>query len=136
MRRTFVAAVFVLPLLAALPARAGDDVPGCENAGSNVEMGACTQRAYEKADAELNAVWPKVLKAIAEADYVPAAERKAWKERVVAAQRAWVTFKENDCAALAYEWWGGSGASIAETACLYARTAERVADLGDRYLGR
>jgi uncharacterized protein YecT (DUF1311 family) len=58
------------------------------------------------------------------------------KATIVAAQKAWVSFKESDCGAVQYEWWGSSGAGIAETSCLYARTAQRVEDLKERYLDR
>ena len=46
---------------------------------------------------------------------MPADALAKWKETIVAAQKAWVTFKESDCGAVEYEWWGGSGAGIAET---------------------
>ena len=128
--------VAAFALLLAAPALA-DDPPGCENASSNIEIGFCTQAAYEKADKELNAIWPKVLAYIdTQGDYVPADALKAWKADIIAAQRSWVAFKESDCAAVEYEWWGGSGAGIAETSCLYGHTADRVADLTSRYLDR
>lgn len=113
------------------------DVPGCENAGSNVEIGNCVYAAYQKADKELNDLWPKVISYIdSQSDYVPADALGKWKATIVAAQKAWVTFKEQDCGAVQYEWWGGSGAGIAQTSCLYAHTAQRVEDLKERYLDR
>ncbi len=129
----FAAALLVAAPALAAPALADDEVPGCENASSNVEIGYCVQDAYQKADKALNAFWPKVLASIDAADYVPPADRKTWKETVIAAQRAWVTFKEEDCAAVEYEWWGGSGAGIAEATCLYDRTTRRLEQLQDRY---
>jgi uncharacterized protein YecT (DUF1311 family) len=133
MRRVTIAA-FVLA--AAVPAMA-QDVPGCDNATSNVEIGMCTSAAYEKADKELNAVWPKVLAYIdGQAEYMPVDALQKWKASIIASQKAWVTFKESDCGAVQYEWWGGSGAGIAQTACLYSHTAQRVEDLKSRYLDR
>ena len=123
-------------LFSALPVLA-DDPPGCSDLSSNVEIGQCTAAAYQKADQELNDIWPKVLLYIdGQKDYMPADARQTWKATVVAAQKAWITFKESDCAAVEYEWWGGSGASIAETTWLYSHTADRVADLKSRYLDR
>ena len=111
-----------------------DDPPGCADLSSNVEIGQCTAEAYKKADAELNAFWPKVLASIdSQGDIMPPEALKTWKATVIAAQKAWITFKESDCAAVEYEWWGGSGASIAETTCLYSHTADRLADLKSRY---
>jgi len=127
-------AAFVLAF--AGPALA-QEVPGCENATSNVEIGMCASKAYQAEDKELNDIWPKVLAYIdSQADYMPADALQKWKTTIVAAQKAWVTFKESDCGAVEYEWWGGSGAGIAETSCLYAHTAQRVEDLKSRYLDR
>ena len=133
MRRLIPAALLVA---LAGPAFA-QDVPGCENASSNVEMGTCVLAAYQKADKQLNAIWPKVLAYIDDQrGYMPADAQKKWKATVIAAQKAWIGFKEQDCAAVEYEWWGGSGASIAETTCLYGHTADRVEQLRSRYLDR
>ncbi|MCB1500999.1 MAG: DUF1311 domain-containing protein [Bauldia sp.] len=126
-------------LMLAAPAVAGDDddIPGCANASSNVEFEACTYAALEAADRELNDIWPKVLKSIEDrADTMPAEAIATWKGTVIAAQEAWVAFKEADCAAVDYEWWGGSGAGQARIACPYHHTAARVAELKRRYLDR
>jgi uncharacterized protein YecT (DUF1311 family) len=128
--------IAAIMLAVAGPALA-QDIPGCENATSNIELGMCTSNAYQAADKELNDLWPKVLKYIdGQGEYMPADALQKWKETIIAAQKAWVTFKESDCAAVEYEWWGGSGAGQAQTACLYAHTAARVEDLKARYLDR
>lgn len=133
MRRLTIAA-FAVAL--AGPALA-QDVPGCGNESSNIEIGNCVSAAYQKADKELNDIWPKVLAYIDTlGDTMPADALQKWKTTIVAAQKAWVSFKEQDCDAVQYEWWGGSGAGIAETSCLYAHTAQRVEDLKSRYLDR
>jgi uncharacterized protein YecT (DUF1311 family) len=132
--RRLIPAAFLLAF--AGPALA-QDVPGCDDATSNVEIGNCVQAAYQKADKELNAIWPKVLAYIdGQGDYMPPDAQKKWKATLIAAQKAWVSFKEQDCGAVQYEWWGGSGAGIAETTCLYGHTAARVEDLKSRYLDR
>ena len=45
--------IAAIALAVASPALA-QDVPGCENAGSNVELGMCASKAYQAADKELN----------------------------------------------------------------------------------
>ena len=70
-------------------------------------------------------------------DYVPAdALQEMEGGRSSPPRRRGSTFKESDCDAVEYEWWGGSGAGIAETTCLYSHTAQRVEDLKSRYLDR
>ncbi|MBN9022458.1 MAG: DUF1311 domain-containing protein [Rhizobiales bacterium] len=138
MRRLLFAAALVVPTAlvpaAVVPALADDDVPGCENASSNVEIGNCVAAAYQKADAALNAAWKKALAVIdASSGDMPADALAEWKSTLTAGQRAWVTFKEEDCGAVEYEWWGGSGASIAETTCLYEHTTHRLKQLEERY---
>ncbi len=60
-----------------------------------------------------------------------------WKARPLAALRAWVTFKDQDCnGAVAYEWLGGTGANAAVGACLFTHTRARTDDLRQRYLAR
>jgi uncharacterized protein YecT (DUF1311 family) len=137
MRHMLAAAAATLVLACAAPALA-DDVPGCDNDTlNNMELDQCVGTAFKAADKELNAIWPKVLAAIdSMKGDMPDDAIKDWKATMIEAQRAWVTFKENDCGAIQYEWYGGSGASLAETTCLYHHTADRVADLKARYLDR
>jgi uncharacterized protein YecT (DUF1311 family) len=113
---------------------AGED---CAALSTNVEMKQCLYEAYEKADAELNAIWPQILASVDQADYLPADKREAWKTELREAQRGWVQFKDHDCSgAVLYEWWGGSGAGGAISECLLNHTTARIADLKSRYLDK
>lgn len=129
-----------LALLAA-PALAQDKNKAAEDAlaecdGPTPVMNACIFEKYEAADRELNQVWQQVLATIEPSDYLPADAAEEWKQHLLAAQRAWVTFKEEDCnGATAYEWYGGTGANAAVGSCLYATTVARTEDLKLRYLG-
>jgi uncharacterized protein YecT (DUF1311 family) len=91
----------------------------CKSAGSNLEIKNCLAMAYERADRELNAVWPQVLASVDRADYLTAEQRNAWKTELREAQRAWVHFKEHDCNGVVLSgWWGGSSAGGAISSCL------------------
>jgi uncharacterized protein YecT (DUF1311 family) len=133
MRRILLAmGVLTITPAAAL---AADDLATVCDQDTNVAMTQCITEHALAADKELNALWPQVLKKIAAADYLGAAERKAWRDDIVAAERAWATFKDKDCkGAMAYEWYGGSGAGAAMGACLYDKTTARIEDLKARYL--
>ncbi len=66
---------------------------------------------------------------------MPAAEVKKWLAVMTEAQKAWATFKDDDCnGGVMHEWWGGSGAGLASASCLYQHTVERTNDLRSRYL--
>ena len=124
-----------LPLAVAAPAHA-DIWSECDT-GPNIVMTKCIWDRYEAADAELNEVWKQVLATIAPSEFMSAEQAAAWKAELVAAQRSWVTFKDKDCkGAVAYEWFGGSGANAAIGACLYNHSAARTDDLRQRYLNR
>jgi uncharacterized protein YecT (DUF1311 family) len=135
MRRFLLSISLLFPFAFAVPATA-QDIPDCANASNNVEITACVWDAYKRADAELNAVWKQVMASIQPEDYIPVDAVKQWKDDLLAAQRAWITFKEKDCDAVAYEWYGGSGANMAVGSCLYGHTVARTNDLKERYLGR
>ena len=121
-----------LSMLLVFPAPAHADDTLCAGVETTAEMRGCLEKAYERADAELNAVWKKVMASVSAAD-MPAKDRKAWKDELLAAQRAWITFKERDCGAVGFEWWRGTGAPGAMMSCLHAHTAARTNDLKVRY---
>lgn len=108
----------------------------CADAGNTIEIRECLDKAYTRADAELNAVWKQVMGHVGDADYLPAKERTAWKDELLESQRAWIQFKEHDCDAVGFEWYGGTGAAGAMLNCLLAHTEARTADLKERYLDR
>jgi uncharacterized protein YecT (DUF1311 family) len=124
-------------VLSTLSAPAAADIWDECGDGPNVVMTQCIWERYEAVDKELNAVWKDVLATIAPSDFMAAEQVAEWKARLLAAQRAWVTFKEEDCnGAVAYEWLGGTGANAAVGACLYTHTRARIDDLRSRYLNR
>jgi uncharacterized protein YecT (DUF1311 family) len=125
-----------LLLAASLGTAAAQSPPDCANATSNVEMTDCAWKAYKATDAELNVVWKHVMATIEPDDFLPDDAAKTWKDDLLSSQRAWITFKEKDCDAVAFEWYGGSGANLAVGSCLYNHTVQRTNDLKSRYLNR
>ncbi|MEM8744963.1 MAG: lysozyme inhibitor LprI family protein [Pseudomonadota bacterium] len=122
--------------LSSLSQSAAENKPVCANAQTTVEIGECVRKAFNEADAELNAVWKKVMASFETVDYMPADDLKAWKDTLLASQRDWIKFKEEDCAAVGYEWFGGTGRSNAEVFCLLDHTTARTKDLKARFLDR
>ncbi len=92
---------------------------------SNASMKQCTWGAYQDADKLLNRVYQRMSK-----DWIGddpgAAERK---KRLVAAQRAWVAFRDAECSLQATEMLGGTGEGLVEGGCLYKTTADRARQL-------
>ena len=112
------------------------------DASADAGLYDCAAKAYQQADAELNAVWKKALAAIDQNNPdapagLTAAQIGEWKNDLIAAQKAWVAFKDIDCnQARSFEYWGGSARSLAVLSCQYEYTIGRTNDLKERYLGR
>ncbi|HUU67441.1 MAG TPA: lysozyme inhibitor LprI family protein [Methyloceanibacter sp.] len=83
----------------ASPAMAEEPNP-CADAVTTIAMRECLDKAYVRADADLNAVWKQIMAGVSGADYLPGKERKAWKDELLASQRVCIQFKENDCDAV------------------------------------
>ena len=65
-----------------------DDAPACNPAGAQLELNACADQDFRKADAELNAVYRQVLALHADSPIALA--------RIKAAQRLWVQLRDAD----------------------------------------
>ncbi len=115
-RMTNIAALAAL-LLAALaaPAVAGEP-PECRDDFSTQDMLICLGKKLDYQDTRLNRLWKKAL----------AAEDEAGRAMLRKAQRAWIAFRDAQCA---YEHGpepAGSGAVVEETFCLLRMTEERA----------
>ena len=97
MRRLFAGAAFLLPLACA-DARAADSVD-CKHAVVQADMNVCADRDYQKADALLNATFKDATK---DAD-------ARTLDLLRKAQRAWIAFRDAECA---YQTAGDEGGSI------------------------
>lgn len=102
----------------------------CAGAVSTVEITDCLSRQYERADGELNAVWPHVLALIDSSSELPADVRRAWKDGITKAQRAWVQYKDAECRASApFKFYQGTQANVESLGCLVRVTAIRLGEL-------
>jgi hypothetical protein len=76
---------------------------------------------YQKVDKELNSVYNKLLKGIKETD----------KKNLVAAQKAWIKFRDLDCKFQSQDPGDGGGTyeNKMKIDCLIRKTAERIKEL-------
>jgi uncharacterized protein YecT (DUF1311 family) len=135
-----LAALLALPASAAnfpkiAPLAGGD----CTDPQDNLTMTMCATADAAAADKELNDVYTKVIASIraTDTDIMPADKVKDWERTMRDGERAWVAFRDADCdGAVGYEWYGGSGASLAVASCRRDLTRARIADLTTRYIDR
>ncbi|OYW21745.1 MULTISPECIES: lysozyme inhibitor LprI family protein [unclassified Sphingomonas] len=118
----------LLLLAAAAPAEP------CDNAISQSAMTMCAAEAYKRADAALNAQW-KITLAKAKARDVESppmsvAERR-YADGLLDSQRAWIAFRDAQCAAESLEMRGGSAQPMLLYGCKAAMTRERTKWLKD-----
>jgi uncharacterized protein YecT (DUF1311 family) len=95
---------------------------------SNMGMKMCTGEAYEAADKLLNRIYKNTtleLKKKTGDKYADDQNAETLK-RLVAAQRAWIPFKDAQCELEGTSMLGGSGESLVIGGCMYQMTVDRV----------
>ena len=115
--------LLALPLV--LVAASANDADGvdCAKAITQTDMNICAGNRSEAADKKLNDVYRKV-----------SADEEG-KDKLKAAQRAWIVFRDAECTFETAESEGGSIHPLEYSMCLTALTKARTKQLGD-YLGR
>lgn len=104
----------------ATPIAQASDTLDCDNAMTQMEMNACAAEDAQAADAELNRVYQQLRGTITE---------DAQAERLIAAQQAWITFRDADCAYSQYRYDGGSIMPMIYANCIAERTTQRTQEL-------
>jgi uncharacterized protein YecT (DUF1311 family) len=109
-----------------------DDKPDCDNPMDQLSMTYCAGEDYERADATLNKLWPKVVAIARENDeFVAELARDrgvpTTVEALREAQRAWIKFRDAQCSYEAYEAFGGTMQPMIGSLCLARLTEERSA---------
>ena len=116
-------------LLAACPGLAFAQDSQCADAMAQAELNACVYAEFETADAALNKIWPQAMALMKQIDAnLPKAEQGA-ADQLRDSQRAWITFRDANCAAEAYMVHGGSAQPMVRYGCMARLTEARTADL-------
>jgi uncharacterized protein YecT (DUF1311 family) len=92
---------------------------------STAETGQCLGIVFKKVDAELNEVYQKALKRWNKADDV---------KRLRKAQRAWISYRDENCTAEYGTYEGGTMASNMFGFCKIRLTRQRIREIKDIYL--
>ncbi|GHC73667.1 lysozyme inhibitor LprI family protein [Limoniibacter endophyticus] len=93
----------------------------CANAQTQGDMNACAAKAYESADKELNALYSEIVHRL---------EKGSDTRNMLAdTQRAWITFRNKECAFQANLTEGGSSQPMVKLQCMADLTKQRVDQL-------
>lgn len=118
MRRCFLlAALALLPLGMGAPASAADN---CASAESQAALDECYGKAYKTSDAQLNKLYKDIEHRLKE-------DPDATK-LLVAAQKAWLSFRDAECAFSSSKSAEGSIYPMVQAICLMGLTEKRIAD--------
>ena len=117
-------------LVAAQVGAAADDYPPCNQAaadrGVQSAMNICAYNDYREADAEMNAVWKK---AAARAKASDSNSDSSLFDDLLASQRAWLAYRDAQCALEANQYMGGSIMPLIRASCLRSLTEARTVEL-------
>ncbi|KQO08354.1 lysozyme inhibitor LprI family protein [Sphingomonas sp. Leaf242] len=102
----------------------------CANPLDQSTMTRCAYEDYDKADAQLNAQWRRTLARRRDLDKAnPMDGAPTYMAALTAAQRAWIAYRDAQCAVEGQEMRGGSGEPMIAGQCLARLTRERTAYL-------
>lgn len=101
----------------------------CATAEAQVELNFCAEQDWQVADAELNAAYKLAMAAMKEIDAFLAQDQRGAAAALRQAQRDWIAFRDNACAAEGFLMRGGSAEPMLIYGCLARLTAERTMGL-------
>ena len=117
---TRTGALFIVVLLAAVNWPAAAQTANCAAAQTQAELNACAAQDYQKSDAALSQVYVQLKAKLADPKQ---------QELLVAAERAWVAYRDAECG---FETSGSTGGSIhpmVQAMCLNEKTLVHSAEL-------
>ncbi|WP_392534491.1 lysozyme inhibitor LprI family protein [Nostoc sp. C117] len=91
----------------------------CDNAQTQAAINECSKLSYQNADKKLNQVYQQLVPNL----------NKTRKQKLIAAQQAWVKFRDNNCEFEKSAYQGGSIAPSIYFSCLENTTKERTQQL-------
>lgn len=125
MRTRSIQACAVPAILAAgfVHAQTPSPDPCAPTAISTVEVNLCAQQRFDAADHSLNAAYTKLLSLLI------GAHQKDTREKLLAAQRNWIRFRDAECAAEESVWAAGSVHTAIYLDCMRTHTVQRTNEL-------
>ena len=101
----------------------------CDKVISTPEINECASLEFEKVDKELNAAYKEVMSSLSDDDPYLAQRYADTKESLVAAQRLWIKFREEDCNAVFNYFRDGTISTAMQLSCMTEHTKLRTQQL-------
>lgn len=116
-------------LLVDAPTSAQQSQPDCKDPQTQADMTICAGRDLADADKALNLQYQATRKALKEREADVSAEFKGGEDALVKAQRAWLSYRDAQCASVGFQARGGSMEPMLISACEADLTRKRTAEL-------
>lgn len=116
-------------LLAILPLTAAAQDVDCAKAEAQVELTFCAEQDWNDADARLNDAYQRAMDVMKYVDSGLESADQGAAGSLRDAQRAWVAFRDANCAAEAWVYHGGSAEPMAIYACRARVSNDRADEL-------
>jgi uncharacterized protein YecT (DUF1311 family) len=97
--------------------------------GVTTAVGACSEQAEASADSILNRIYGDWVAQLKRPSKYEAADNAEILKRLIASERAWITYRDTSCNLQSTSMLGGTGEGIVYVDCLYVKTKQRVLDL-------
>ena len=111
------------------PSTVTAQTPDCKEPQTQTEMNICAGEDYKKADAELNAEWPIARDKMRELDSNLPDDLKGAADALLAAQRAWIAYRDARCISYGFIARGGTMEPMLVAGCKAGLTRERTKQL-------
>jgi uncharacterized protein YecT (DUF1311 family) len=113
----------------------------CPNAKTQLDMNECFAQLYQDADAQLNAAYNNLIGAMkkdlseAQHENTPAriSHDQTAMNKLLAAQRAWLTYRDAHCDSVKFQYEGGSIQPTIWSQCMAETTQQRTTTLTTAY---
>lgn len=115
-------------LSGAHPVQAQEE-PDCAEPTTQSDMNTCADLEYEEADKDLNKAYQQVRKKMSEWDKAEDEASKGAVDALVAAQRAWVAFRDANCETVGFQARGGTMEPMLVSNCLADMSTKRAEEL-------
>lgn len=102
----------------------------CGKAITTPDINQCASIEQKRVEANLNKVYQRVLKSLDRQDASPQSSA-AIRNSFIAAQRAWIKFREADCDAVYQKHADGSIRTVMYIGCMQSHAERRIKDLED-----
>ncbi|WP_223218014.1 lysozyme inhibitor LprI family protein [Rhizobium wenxiniae] len=116
-------------LLLDAPTSAQQVQPDCEEPQTQADMTICAGQDLADADKALNAQYQVTRRVLKERDADASTELKGGVEALVKAQRAWLAYRDAQCASVGFQARGGSMEPMLISMCEADLTRKRTAEL-------